>query len=75
MAQTLKPAMIRLTEAMLCNALENNVGYCIVCGADHDGCEPDASRYRCDNCRSGSVYGAELCLLCDYIVIEEQETD
>ena len=40
MAQTLKPATIRLTEAMLCNALENNVGYCIVCGADHDGCGP-----------------------------------
>ena len=36
-----------------------NPGFCIKCGADADGCEPDARKYHCDECDSNAVYGAQ----------------
>ena len=38
---------------------DENPGLCILCGAERDGCEPDARWYPCDNCgASESVFGA-----------------
>lgn len=34
-------------------------GFCVACGADADGVEPDARRYICDACGHPGVYGAE----------------
>jgi hypothetical protein len=36
-----------------------NPGFCIACGADQDGCEPDAREYICTDCNEPQVYGAE----------------
>ena len=36
-----------------------NAGFCISCGADADGCEPDAREYACVECGRQAVYGAE----------------
>jgi hypothetical protein len=41
----------------------DNPGFCIRCGADADGCEPDAREYRCEACGELAVYGAEQLLL------------
>ena len=40
-----------------------NRGLCINCGESADGCEPDARGYKCPNCNSDSLYGAEELLL------------
>ena len=40
-----------------------NPGFCIACGAEHDGCEPDASGYSCEVCGESKVYGAEEILI------------
>jgi len=40
----------------------SNPGFCIACGEDADGCEPDAERYECDSCGKRAVYGAEQLL-------------
>lgn len=37
----------------------DNPGFCIACGADADGCEPDAREYVCEDCGERAVYGAE----------------
>lgn len=37
----------------------DNPGICLACGADADGCEPDARRYECEACGERQVYGAE----------------
>jgi hypothetical protein len=37
----------------------DNPGFCIACGRDADGVEPDARRYRCESCGAPAVYGAE----------------
>jgi hypothetical protein len=44
------------------NSLDNP-GICIACGAEQDGCEPDAQRYQCEACEEDAVYGAEELLL------------
>ena len=36
-----------------------NPGFCTACGADADGCEPDAREYICETCEAPAVYGAE----------------
>lgn len=37
----------------------DNPGYCIACGAEADGCEPDAEGYTCESCGEPAVCGAE----------------
>ena len=41
----------------------DNPGFCIECGFEQDGCEPDAEKYECELCGERAVYGAELLLL------------
>lgn len=37
----------------------DNPGFCMECGEEVDGCEPDARGYDCEVCETkGSVYGA-----------------
>lgn len=41
----------------------DNPGWCIRCGEEQDGCEPDARGYTCDSCGERSVYAPEELLL------------
>ena len=41
----------------------DNPGFCIACGEDAEGCEPDARKYECEVCGENAVYGAEELLL------------
>ena len=38
-------------------------GFCLACGAQADGVEPDARKYECSECGAHKVYGAEEILL------------
>jgi hypothetical protein len=40
-----------------------NPGFCLACGEETEGCEPDARRYKCESCGAKQVYGAEEVLL------------
>lgn len=42
---------------------DNNLGYCVVCGHEHDGLEPDARNVECQNCSVLQVYGAAEILI------------
>lgn len=44
-------------------AIEQNIGFCIKCGAERDCCEPDAREYHCEECGENKVYGAEELLI------------
>lgn len=37
----------------------DNPGFCIACGNEQEGCEPDARRYECEACGEKKVYGAQ----------------
>ena len=42
----------------------DNPGFCVSCGEDAEGVEPDARRYKCEHCGKRAVYGADEVLLC-----------
>jgi predicted RNA-binding Zn-ribbon protein involved in translation (DUF1610 family) len=48
-------------EAML--ARDNNEGFCLSCGAEAYGVEPDAVNYRCESCGAQEVFGASEILI------------
>ena len=58
-----------ITVARITDAVEesmrdtSNPGFCIACGTDTDGVEPDAREYPCEACGQMAVYGAEELLL------------
>jgi len=37
----------------------DNPGFCIACGENADGVEPDACEYECEACGQNKVYGAQ----------------
>ena len=49
-------------------AMEDNIGFCIECGAERECCEPDASEYRCEDCDELTVYGAEELVIMGMVV-------
>ncbi len=44
----------------------SNPGFCTECGLEHDGCEPDARNYKCEDCGTNTVFGAEELLIMGY---------
>lgn len=49
----------RFSVERLERAADENMGFCVACGASKDACEPDARRYPCDDCGLSLVFGAE----------------
>ncbi len=41
----------------------DNPGFCLACGEDADGVEPDAREYECESCGERQVYGAAELLI------------
>jgi len=39
------------------------LGFCLACGEQASGVEPDAREYQCESCGQRKVYGAEELLL------------
>lgn len=40
-----------------------NPGFCLSCGNEQGGCEPDARNYRCESCGAAQVFGCEELLM------------
>jgi hypothetical protein len=38
---------------------DGTIGFCVACGNEQSGVEPDAQGYVCENCDRPKVYGAE----------------
>lgn len=41
----------------------DNPGFCLACGNEQEGCEPDARKYTCEVCGEKQVYGAQELLM------------
>ena len=58
-----------ITEERILEACErhrtslDDPGFCLACGNEQGGCEPDARRYECEACGERAVYGAEELLI------------
>ena len=72
-----------ITEDRILEACERHMttlddpGFCLACGNEQGGCEPDARRYHCEACGEFQVYGAEelamMIVVIDYHSKEEGE--
>jgi hypothetical protein len=71
--------MSRVTEISMSayeEAAESYEGFCIECRAfTTSQCEPDARRYRCEECGKKAVYGAEEALMMGLVAIGEDDED
>lgn len=54
-------AMFQLSEIE--ESREEYTGFCIRCGMEKGGVEPDARKYECDECGKRTVYGGEQIVL------------
>ena len=56
---------MKVTLEQVVNAVstDDNLGFCLACGAEAYGVEPDARKYECESCGERKVYGAEELLI------------
>lgn len=54
---------IKFTLEQIQEAMEQNEGFCVACGASNLCCEPDARNYTCEECDDDQVFGAEEIVL------------
>ena len=53
----------RILDAVEKQTTSYNPGFCLACGEEAEGVQPDARRYKCEACGEKAVYGAEELLL------------
>ncbi len=66
---------VRFHEADIRQACRDYTGFCIVCGAARDCCEPDARNDYCEACDDNGVYGAEEILLMGLVDTDGEAAD
>ena len=57
--------VMKVTIDQIIEAVEqdDNLGFCLACGEEAFGVEPDACKYECEICGQHKVYGAEELLI------------
>lgn len=57
--------MAKISLDQLLEAVQSgdDMGFCLACGAEAYGVEPDARQYECEECGKHKVYGAEELLM------------
>jgi DNA-directed RNA polymerase subunit RPC12/RpoP len=57
------PDGLTMDEVLAAIEADEYVGFCLQCGAEQGGCEPDARHYECEECGARQVFGAEEILI------------
>lgn len=57
--------MLKVSIEQIIDAVESgeDMGFCLACGDEAYGVEPDARKYECESCGASKVYGAEELLM------------
>lgn len=61
--QKLDKTRISVDDLIAAVEADDCIGFCIACGAERFGVEPDARNYPCDECGKRKVFGAEDLLI------------
>ena len=56
-------AKVTLEQVLQALEADDNLGFCLSCGAEAYGVEPDARHCTCEACGEPQVYGAEELLI------------
>lgn len=54
---------IKLDDVISAVESDDSIGFCLACGEEASGVEPDAEGHECESCGKHRVYGAEQILL------------
>lgn len=60
----LKTQVLNVEDIIEAAGSEDYTGFCVCCGAIHEGVEPDARHYSCEECDEKAVFGAQELLIC-----------
>jgi hypothetical protein len=52
---------------------DNSIGFCIACGEEAYGVEPDARRYECESCEEKQVYGLEELVMMGVVAYSDEQ--
>ena len=58
-----QPGFVYIAVIEDASEMEHNTGMCLACGAENGPVEPDARKYKCENCGECQVYGLEELLI------------
>lgn len=61
--RTLYRPVLTVEEAEEMMGNGDSLGFCLACGDDAYGCEPDAEKYECESCGKRMRYGIEQLML------------
>ncbi len=57
----------KITDEVIADAVADHdmsdLGYCLICGCEAGGVEPDARNYTCESCGAEQVFGAQELLM------------
>ncbi len=59
----MKKPRVSLDRVLEAVEADEYIGFCIACGYEQEGVEPDARKYKCEECNRAQVYGAEEVLI------------
>jgi len=59
MTSSTKKSKVTLSQVMEAIEADDCRAFCLACGAEACGVEPDARSYECESCGESRVYGAE----------------
>ena len=54
---------VTLDQILAAIEADDNLGFCVSCGSEAYGVEPDAREYECEECGEPQVYGADELLI------------
>jgi hypothetical protein len=57
------------TEEELSALSDEGTGWCLACGTEAYGVEPDASKYTCEECGQPKVYGLEELAMRELVIV------
>jgi len=58
-----RKAKVTIEQVLAAAEADDNLGFCLGCGAEAHNVEPDARRLTCESCGKAMVYGSEEILL------------
>ena len=61
--------LLKLRLSDVINADDECIGFCVDCGCDSEGCEPDLCRGKCPSCGQHQLYGIQQIMLNDWVEI------
>lgn len=61
-----KRAPLDVARVMEAALEDDGAGFCLACGEEQSGCEPDARGYECESCGARKVYGAAELVMMGY---------